>query len=63
MFIPAQDCSDVMDAKAVQEWADIIMHALKNPHSPRPSEEPIIGEIIRSSVFLVVCALPINDRE
>ncbi len=63
MFIPAQDCSDAMDAKAVQEWADIIMHALRNPHSPRPSEEPIIGEIIRSSVFLVVCDMSINDRE
>ncbi|KAF7370354.1 hypothetical protein MSAN_00666800 [Mycena sanguinolenta] len=42
------DCSDAMDAKTVQKWVDIIMHALRNPHLPRPSEEPIIGEIIRS---------------
>ncbi|KAF7330915.1 Terpene cyclase [Mycena venus] len=42
------DCSDAMDANAVQEWADIIMDALRNPCSPRPIEEPVIGEIIRS---------------
>ncbi|KAJ6519123.1 terpenoid synthase [Mycena sanguinolenta] len=42
------DCSDAMDAKTVQQWVDIIMDALRNPHLPRPSEEPIIGEIIRS---------------
>ncbi|KAJ7621510.1 terpenoid synthase [Mycena polygramma] len=36
------DCSDVMEAKAVEEWADIIMHALRNPHSPRPTEEPVL---------------------
>jgi hypothetical protein len=56
-LIYLQDCSDVMGADAVQEWVDIIMHALKNPNSPRLSEEPIIGEIIRSLVCFICLLL------
>lgn len=40
-----------MDAESVQEYADIIMDALRNPHRPRPKGEPVIGEIVRTYVI------------
>ncbi|KAK6997313.1 terpene cyclase [Favolaschia claudopus] len=42
------DSSDAMDPTAIQAWVDIIMDALRNPYSLRPSGEPVIGEFIRS---------------
>jgi len=39
--------SDLQDDKGAQLLANIIMDALRNPHTPRPLGEPILGEIAR----------------
>ncbi|KAJ7112783.1 terpenoid synthase [Mycena crocata] len=46
-FFIIDEYSDVADANGARIQADIIMHALKNPHVPRPEVEWIGGEVAR----------------
>ena len=47
VFFVFDEYSDTSDEKTVQALADIMMDALRNPHTPRPAEESILGEITR----------------
>ena len=42
--------SDVEDEKTIQEFASIMMDALRNPHKPRPAGESLLGEVSRQYV-------------
>ena len=41
------DCTDVAHKDDVQVMADVCMDALRNPHTPRPKDEWVGGEIMR----------------
>ncbi|KAF8513346.1 terpenoid synthase [Hysterangium stoloniferum] len=47
VFFVFDEHSDVADVNVVRKQAAIIMHALRNPHEPRPMTEWIGGEITR----------------
>ncbi|KAI0291779.1 terpenoid synthase [Multifurca ochricompacta] len=47
VFFLFDEYSDVADEDEVQEMVNIIMDALRNPHTPRPEGEWIIGEVTR----------------
>ncbi|THH26436.1 hypothetical protein EUX98_g7752 [Antrodiella citrinella] len=47
VFFVIDEYSDVADEKTTQGIADIVMDALRNPLTPRPAGESIIGEITR----------------
>ncbi|KAI0292682.1 terpenoid synthase [Multifurca ochricompacta] len=47
VFLLFDEYSDVADADEVQEMVNIIMDALRNPHTPRPRGEWIGGEVTR----------------
>ena len=49
-FFLFDEYSDVEDEKTVQEFANIIMDALRNPHKPRPAGESLLGEVSRQYV-------------
>ena len=46
-FFVFDEYTDVQDAAGTEALANIVMDALKHPHSPRPKEENIIGELFR----------------
>jgi Delta6-protoilludene synthase len=47
MFFVYDEYSDVAHEDEVQVMADIIMDALRNPHTPRPKGEWVGGEVTR----------------
>ena len=47
VFFVFDEYSDVEDEKTVQELADIIMDALRNPTRPREAREWVGGELTR----------------
>lgn len=47
LFFVIDEYSDVAGVDEVQNQADIVMDALRNPHKPRPKGEWIGGEVTR----------------
>ncbi|KAI0706366.1 terpenoid synthase [Earliella scabrosa] len=47
LFFLFDEYSDVEYEKTVQEFARIVMDALRNPHKPRPAGESLLGEVSR----------------
>lgn len=47
MFFVFDEHSDVAHEDEVQVMANIIMDALRNPHTPRPKGEWVGGEVTR----------------
>ncbi|KAI0293873.1 terpenoid synthase [Multifurca ochricompacta] len=47
VFFVFDEYSDVANGDQVQEMANIVMDALRNPHTPRPKDEWIGGEVTR----------------
>ncbi|KAI0066962.1 terpenoid synthase [Artomyces pyxidatus] len=47
MFFVFDEYSDVSPVEEVQKQADVIMDALRNPHTPRPEGEWVGGEVTR----------------
>ncbi|KAI0292657.1 isoprenoid synthase domain-containing protein [Multifurca ochricompacta] len=47
VFLLFDEYSDVANEDEVQEMVNITMDALRNPHTPRPEGEWIVGEVTR----------------
>ncbi|KAJ3730328.1 terpenoid synthase [Lentinula raphanica] len=47
LFFVFDEYTDVCDAQEARRLADAVMDALRNPESPRPPNESVIGEITR----------------
>lgn len=47
LFFVIDEHTDVASTQTVQRQADIVMDALRNPHTPRPENEWIGGEVAR----------------
>jgi Delta6-protoilludene synthase len=59
LFFVIDEHTDVADAKTARNQADIVMDALRNPHTPRPTGEWVGGEMARQSVSTYsVCRCP-----
>ncbi|KAF9525604.1 terpenoid synthase [Crepidotus variabilis] len=48
LFFVVDEHTDAMDPRSVQDWVNIVIDALHNPHKPRPEGEPIVGEVART---------------
>lgn len=47
LFFVIDEHSDVSTTKTVRQQADVVMDAIRNPHTPRPENEWVGGEVAR----------------
>jgi hypothetical protein len=47
LFFVIDEHTDVADVETAREQADIIMDAIRNPHTTRPEDEWIGGKVAR----------------
>ena len=47
LFLVFDELSDIATEKNVREQADVVMDALRNPHTSRPAGEWVCGEMAR----------------
>ena len=53
--------AEVYPEDAVHGMAESIMDALRNPHKPRPANDPLVGEIARQYVSPSYLPFAINS--
>ncbi|KAF8493609.1 terpenoid synthase [Gautieria morchelliformis] len=63
LFFVIDEHTDVADGKTARNQADIVMDALRNPHTPRPTGEWVGGEVARQFwLNAVETATPSSQR-
>ncbi|KAF8481434.1 terpenoid synthase [Gautieria morchelliformis] len=63
LFFVIDEHTDIADGKTARNQADIVMDALRNPHTPRPTGEWVGGEVARQFwLNAVKIATPSSQR-
>jgi hypothetical protein len=47
VYFIVDEYADIENAAVTEEMVDIVIDALRNPHTKRPEGECILGEIVR----------------
>jgi hypothetical protein len=47
VYFIVDEYTDIENAAVTEEMVDIVIDALRNPHTKRPEGECILGEIVR----------------